>query len=250
MQWYLKVLKNYVGFSGRASRTEFWMFNLINGIILVVLLGLTFATTNTSSSYDYEEAMSISPFYWVYLLYALGVALPGLAVSVRRLHDTDKSGWWLLLNFLPFGGIVLFIFWVMPGTDGYNDYGPDPWGDDDEYDEYDEYDDGYEDDYNYRPQNNARGTTSNRQQSTSRQYERQNSSRSQQSDAYNLDQPYPENKPSPAQKRPRQQADSLTDYKDPFSSDPNEKDYYQRFGLSDEEFKAKDNTSDNPTDKR
>ena len=111
MNWYLKVLKQYVDFSGRAQRMEFWMFQLFNFIVLIVLaiidvmLGLGF----------------LQP------LYALAVLLPNLAVGARRLHDTNRSGWWLLLGLIPLIGIIiLIVFWVQDSQAGDNAFGPNP----------------------------------------------------------------------------------------------------------------------------
>jgi uncharacterized membrane protein YhaH (DUF805 family) len=111
MNWYLAVLKNYVGFSGRARRTEFWMFILFNLIIEIVLniIGRALDTTLPAT------------------IYGLAVLLPALAVWVRRLHDTGRSGWWLLIGLIPLiGAIVLLVFAASPGNVGPNNYGPDP----------------------------------------------------------------------------------------------------------------------------
>jgi uncharacterized membrane protein YhaH (DUF805 family) len=114
MNWYLAVLKNYVGFSGRARRMEYWMFALFNAIIFLVLAILAVATK--------------SYFFWViYGLYALGVIIPSLAVAWRRMQDTGRHGLWILLGLIPFvGGIILLIFMILPGTPGPNEFGPDP----------------------------------------------------------------------------------------------------------------------------
>lgn len=118
MEWYLKVLKNYVGFSGRARRKEYWMFTLFNLIAFVIamvldnMLGLNF------------EGIGYGP---IYSLYALAVFLPGVAVSIRRLHDTDRSGWWLLLAFIPLIGAIILIIWLATdGTPGDNRFGSNP----------------------------------------------------------------------------------------------------------------------------
>ncbi|MFC4409097.1 DUF805 domain-containing protein [Chungangia koreensis] len=112
MQWYLKVLQNYIGFSGRARRKEYWMFVLINAIIILVLSIL-------------ESLMGLPGI--ISGLYSLAVLLPSLAVSVRRLHDTGKSGWWILLGLIPFvGTIILLVFFVLDSEDGANQYGPNP----------------------------------------------------------------------------------------------------------------------------
>src|SRR5262249_26439330 len=114
MNWYLAVLKNYVGFSGRARRTEYWMFALFNAIIFLVLAILA--------------AITRSFFFWIlYAIYALAVLIPGLAVAWRRMQDTGRNGLWILLGLIPFaGGIILLVFMLLPGTPGPNEFGPDP----------------------------------------------------------------------------------------------------------------------------
>jgi uncharacterized membrane protein YhaH (DUF805 family) len=114
MNWYLAVLKNYVGFSGRAGRTEYWMFALFNLIIFLVLAILA--------------AITRSFFFWLlYGLYALAVLIPTLAVTWRRMQDTGRNGLWILLGLIPFvGGIILLVFMILPGTQGPNEFGPDP----------------------------------------------------------------------------------------------------------------------------
>jgi uncharacterized membrane protein YhaH (DUF805 family) len=111
MNWYIKCLKQYVDFSGRAQRMEFWMFVLIHFIILIVLAVVDSMITGGL----------------LYGLYALGVLLPYLAVGVRRLHDTNRSGWWWLIGLIPvIGIIVLIVFWVQDSQPGDNAYGPNP----------------------------------------------------------------------------------------------------------------------------
>lgn len=111
MNYYVAVLKNYVGFSGRARRAEYWQFTLFNIIALVACFVIDLAIK--------------SPI--LYALYALAVLLPSLAVAVRRLHDTDRSGWWLLIGLVPLiGGIVLLVFMCLEGTRGNNKHGADP----------------------------------------------------------------------------------------------------------------------------
>ena len=111
MHWYLDVLKKYTAFGGRARRQEYWMFVLFHVIVAVVLL--------------VAETMAGGPGI-LYALYLIGTILPSLAVSVRRLHDTGRSGWWLLLSLVPFGSIVVFIFTVMDSQPGTNRFGPNP----------------------------------------------------------------------------------------------------------------------------
>lgn len=112
MNWYLAVLKNYAGFSGRARRMEYWMFTLFNAVIIAVL-----------------DLIGMAVRAGTYLggLYSLAVLIPSLAVAVRRLHDTGKSGWWVLIAIVPLiGWIVLLVFMVLPGDRGDNAHGPDP----------------------------------------------------------------------------------------------------------------------------
>lgn len=114
MKWYLECWKKYVDFSGRARRSEYWMFVLFNILASAValLLDVILATPLAFSN-----------------LYSLAVILPGLAVAVRRLHDTDRSGWWLLINFVPVvGGIVLLVFFCGNSTPGENRFGANPKG--------------------------------------------------------------------------------------------------------------------------
>ena len=109
MNWYLGVLKKYADFSGRARRKEFWMFALINFVIMVVL--------------SFIDGMIGIPVLGG--IYALGVLLPSLAVGARRLHDIGRTGWWQLIGLVPFIGIlVLIIFFVLDSNPGDNKYGP------------------------------------------------------------------------------------------------------------------------------
>ncbi|MCZ6830741.1 MAG: DUF805 domain-containing protein [Gammaproteobacteria bacterium] len=114
MNWYIKVLKDYAVFSGRAQRAEYWMFLLFNSIIGLVLgfIEGVIAGTGIISG-----------------LYALAILIPSLAVLVRRLHDTGRSGWWFLIVFLPIiGYIVLLVFLVLDSQPEENRYGPNPRG--------------------------------------------------------------------------------------------------------------------------
>jgi uncharacterized membrane protein YhaH (DUF805 family) len=120
MDWYLEVLKKYAVFSGRARRKEYWyffLFSLIVSIVLAVIDGLT-------GSFSAEAGVGLLGG-----IYALAVLIPGLAVSVRRLHDTGHSGWWLLIALVPLiGVIVLLVCMVLEGKPGTNQYGANPKG--------------------------------------------------------------------------------------------------------------------------
>lgn len=115
MEWYLAVLKKYVEFTGRASRKEYWMFVLFNVIISVALsiLGMLVAGQNGQSALT--------------SLYSLAVFLPSLGVTVRRLHDTGRSGWWILIGLVPLvGWLILLYFTIQDSHPGTNEYGPNP----------------------------------------------------------------------------------------------------------------------------
>ncbi|MDO3384670.1 DUF805 domain-containing protein [Gilvimarinus sp. SDUM040013] len=112
MNWYLGVLKKYAEFTGRARRTEYWMFVLIN-LIIAILLGVIDRVVGTGGLLG--------------LVYGLAVLIPGIAVAARRLHDTGRTGWWLLIAFVPvIGFIVLLVFMVMDSKPGDNEYGACP----------------------------------------------------------------------------------------------------------------------------
>jgi uncharacterized membrane protein YhaH (DUF805 family) len=119
MNWYLMVLKNYMGFSGRARRKEYCMYTLFNVIIIVGLQILAAVMAFVSGTLA-------TIFGLLIIVYSLGVLLPSIAVAIRRMHDTDRSGWWLLLGLVPLLGIVILVFACLPGTVGDNRFGPDP----------------------------------------------------------------------------------------------------------------------------
>lgn len=120
MSWYLEVLKKYAVFSGRARRTEYWYFVLFN-IIVAVVLSLIDTLLGT---FNFMQGVGLLSG-----LYALAVLIPTLAVTVRRLHDIDRTGWWIFINLIPLiGFIVLLVFAVTDGTPGSNRYGPNPKG--------------------------------------------------------------------------------------------------------------------------
>ena len=118
MNWYLAVLKKYAVFEGRARRKEYWFFLLFNIIALLIatLLDNLLKTT-------FENL----PYGWIYLLYALTVMIPSLALVVRRLHDVGKSGWWFFIGLIPLiGGIWLLVLVLTDSQPGDNQYGPNP----------------------------------------------------------------------------------------------------------------------------
>jgi uncharacterized membrane protein YhaH (DUF805 family) len=112
MNWYLQALSKYAVFGGRSHRTEYWMFVLFN-LIFAIGLGFVDGLFGTGGILG--------------LIYNLAILIPALAVSVRRLHDTNRSGWWLLIGLVPvIGVIVLILFFVMDSDPGNNEYGANP----------------------------------------------------------------------------------------------------------------------------
>ena len=118
MSWYLKALKNYVGFSGRARRREYWFFTLFSLLMTIALSILDLIIFNLSS----ETVLGMFTG-----AYALAVFIPTLAVAFRRLHDTGKSGWWSLINLVPgIGTFVFFVLLLLDSQPGENQWGPSP----------------------------------------------------------------------------------------------------------------------------
>jgi uncharacterized membrane protein YhaH (DUF805 family) len=118
MNWYFEVLKKYAVFNGRARRKEYWYFFLFNIIIMVVLRIIDGVTGTFSQSIG----MGL-----LCIIYALALLIPSIAVGVRRLHDTDRTGWWLLIGLIPIiGGIVLIVFMAQDSKSGENQYGANP----------------------------------------------------------------------------------------------------------------------------
>lgn len=108
MQWYIKVLRNYRDFSGRATRTEYWMFFLYNLIIIFALRLL-------------QGLIGVPPV--LNLVYSLLLLVPSLALTFRRLHDTGKSAWWLLICLVPYAGVIVILIFACLQSEGNNRYG-------------------------------------------------------------------------------------------------------------------------------
>jgi len=120
MKWYLKVLRQYADFNGRARRTEYWMFILFN---------LIFASIATVLDNVLGLTIGEFPYGYLYFMYALAIIIPSLAVAVRRLHDIGKSGWMILVTLIPLiGAIWLLVLLVTDSKPGANQYGPNPKG--------------------------------------------------------------------------------------------------------------------------
>jgi uncharacterized membrane protein YhaH (DUF805 family) len=144
MEWMLMPLKRYAEFSGRSRRKEYWMY-----FLFLIIVGFVLGLIEGVMGLQQTVAGLYGPLS---LLFALATFIPSLAVGVRRLHDTERSGWWVLLPILPYAlsiamffsgnlpmagifgfvalglAIVLLVFMVLDGTKGPNKYGPDPKG--------------------------------------------------------------------------------------------------------------------------
>lgn len=120
MDWFLGALRKYAVFEGRARRREYWFYALFV-VIISVVLNIVDRVTGTYNAM-YETGLLGG-------LFALAVLIPSLAVGARRLHDTGRSGWWLLIGLIPLvGAIVLIVFFVIDSQPGTNAYGPNPKG--------------------------------------------------------------------------------------------------------------------------
>ncbi len=120
MNWYLKVLKKYAVFEGRAQRAEYWYFILFTILISIVLAFIDMAT----GTFNQETGFGV-----ISGIYSLAVLIPTIAVGVRRLHDTNRTGWWILIGLIPLiGFIVLLVFFVMDSDPSANEYGENPKG--------------------------------------------------------------------------------------------------------------------------
>ena len=120
MHWMLLPMKRYADFSGRSRRLEYWMFQLFYFVVITGLITLAFLLG------DGPNDPSIVPLLLLGL-FIVGTIVPAIAVQVRRFHDQDRSGLFVLLNFIPYaGGLIVFVFMVLPGTRGSNRFGPDP----------------------------------------------------------------------------------------------------------------------------
>jgi uncharacterized membrane protein YhaH (DUF805 family) len=145
MQWMLMPYRRYAEFSGRSRRKEYWMFTLFNvivGLVIAMLMfgGLPLEAMSNPGAFALNEAPG--PLFWlgaaVALVWGLGTIIPSIAVTVRRLHDRNMSGWWYLAFVLPglipvagdvlglIASLAMLVVLALPGTPGPNKYGLDP----------------------------------------------------------------------------------------------------------------------------
>ena len=140
MKWYLKVIKHYADFSGRARRKELWIFVLLNMIFSNAILAFenvlgitTFDYANATMIFDNAFGTATPDFFgsmgfgWFYLTYNLVVLLPSFAVGVRRFHDIGKSGWNYFVGLIPFVGVIILLVWFCKDSQtGENKWGANP----------------------------------------------------------------------------------------------------------------------------
>ncbi len=116
VEWYMLALRRYVDFAGRSRRREYWFFALGNVVIAIVLMLIERMLGMASGGYGILT-----------IIFELAILVPSIAVSIRRLHDTGRSGWWILIAFVPIlGALVLLYFMLLDSEPGMNAYGPNP----------------------------------------------------------------------------------------------------------------------------
>lgn len=119
--YYFNALKRYSDFEGRSRRAEYWTFVLTNAIIAYLLYGM-----KALAFYSELKVLGLILF-GLYMLFVIVMLIPNIAVAVRRLHDTGRSAWWLLITLIPIiGGIWFFVLLLLDGDKGENKYGADP----------------------------------------------------------------------------------------------------------------------------
>jgi len=139
------ITKRYADFSGRASRSEYWFFGLFFILIIFAILILVSIIVGLTSSSSAADLSSDNPLVGLgtsgkillalLVIFMVALTIPWIALTVRRLHDIGRSGWWYLIRFIPLGGLVLFVFSVLESEPGRNKWGPNPWEVDDERDD-------------------------------------------------------------------------------------------------------------------
>ncbi len=116
------AFKNYFKFEGRASRSEFWLFNLFLFLVNLVF-NVLYEIFNSLESGILMLLISLLSIGWL-----LFILIPSFSITIRRLHDTNRTGWWILITITIIGIIPYFIFLILKGTEGENRFGPDPLG--------------------------------------------------------------------------------------------------------------------------
>jgi uncharacterized membrane protein YhaH (DUF805 family) len=122
MSWYLLVWKKFAQFNGRSRRKEYWMFQLVNVSILFPL----YIFSRVMDNLDIQLNTGVAIFLLIYCLYALASIVPILSCGARRLHDSGKTGWLVLLGLVPIAGLALLALMAIDSDPGTNKYGPNP----------------------------------------------------------------------------------------------------------------------------
>ena len=130
MGWMFLPYRRYFDFSGRSRRMEYWLFTLLFYGVLVAMAAYT-AVGSLGAELNGEEPAPADTFEFfamiLLVVFTLGSIIPAIAVQVRRFHDQDRSGWFILLNFIPYvGGLIVLVMMFLDGTPGANRFGPDP----------------------------------------------------------------------------------------------------------------------------
>ncbi len=125
MEWMILPLKRYADFSGRSRRKEYWMFTLFLFLLIIPFVAVMLATADPAGDGEISTLGTVALL--IFGLFCLAIIIPSIAVQVRRFHDQDKSGWFVLMNFIPYvGSLIVFVFMCLEGTKGENRFGPDP----------------------------------------------------------------------------------------------------------------------------
>ncbi|MEM8919196.1 MAG: DUF805 domain-containing protein [Pseudomonadota bacterium] len=125
MEWMILPLKRYADFSGRSRRKEYWMFTLLLILLIVPFVAIMLASADPAGDGEISTLGTVALL--IFGLFYLAIIIPSIAVQVRRFHDQDKSGWFVLMNFIPYvGGLIVLVFMCLEGTKGENRFGPDP----------------------------------------------------------------------------------------------------------------------------
>lgn len=125
MEYMILPYRRYFDFEGRSRRSEFWMFALLQFLVVLALVVVAYGAERNND----EPTATASVFWALFGVYLLATLIPSLAVQVRRFHDMNMSGWWVLLNLIPYiGGLIVYVMFCFDGTPGPNRFGDDPKG--------------------------------------------------------------------------------------------------------------------------
>lgn len=129
MDYYTKPFKQIIDFKGRTTRREYWMFFLINILIISLLCAIAMVFTFFAiNSTDGSAGWIVTFIFFALSIYLIVLIIPSISITVRRLHDIGLSGWWFLIGYIPYaGGFALFLMTVLPGTKEDNKYGVSPY---------------------------------------------------------------------------------------------------------------------------